>query len=489
MVVRHQDLLEVQMSNDQRPDRVSISFGPTKNSTSKSVAQKQKQLSTDTQEATTQNILNNPTFNFAGGSGTMVNGTVAGYNATAQTGTVVLDSNSTTVSFTNATGINLVANDYIAMLLDVAGSYVAIAVISRANRITPTTVPPVTLNTSYPIRTDNLTNPITAGYVGNQFVTYDVTGNFGLGTGLIVGPPSSGVSTANAFDSINGISYGLGSVGGPLNYLSLSGVLFTSSLGQSTLSYRNTYSGTTTQISTNNSQIVIDSSNGNLWINRQATSPYTFVIPNGTVTPVAGTTTSPGASRPIVSAGNGYVHSILGNNVYVKTSNAYDDWTTIWSSSSAPVAGVRASGPNGELYVAWESGGYIMINIYFNNIVTTYNTGLDGTLSSGYVGVHDMKVSSSNVLYMLICQRADILGTGTSSENGMAIYGCIVNTSDPLNPTFAPTVQVYTDSAMNRANPFYIFGNSLQTVGTNTLIWQHTNTTVSAESRIYALTI
>lgn len=130
-----------------------------------------------------------------------------------------------------------------------------------------------------------------------------------------------------------------------------------------------------------------------------------------------------------------------------------------------------------------------MLNCYTAGIVKTYNTGLDGTLSSGYVAVHDMTVSSTNVVYMLTLQRADILGTGTSSENGMAIYGCIITSGTPTNPSFAPTSMLYTNAAMNRANPFYIFGNSLQTVGANTLIWQHTNTTVSAESRIYALTI
>jgi hypothetical protein len=486
----------VQMAtNNNKPDRATIVFGPTKNNTTKSITQKQKQQLTDTQEATVQNIINNPTLNFGdGGGGVATQGTVTTFSQVTNTGTATLVTGPL-VTFINGTGVNLVAGDVVALLVDTAGTYVAIAIISRAGAISPIVIAGITIGAGYPKQTDAsvLTYPI-QGIVSNgidgidsvsQIFTIDTTGNFGNNTNAIYGyngefGSSGTTSTVNGINTVAGTNLSLGLVpnfnyASSLRYLFVnpSGIMFAWDRTNSThnMSYRNTSAGAFTSIMTTNYltsslSVAYDDSNGSFWFeNVNNTFNKWF---DGDSTSATVTLTGNTAVTRLV-AGNGYLFGIAGTTLYRKLSNNTTDWTSIYT-GVITFGQQYAAGPDGKLYILFESGtpNIVKIERYGPSGVELCNTGIDGSLGSGNVRGMGLAVSSSNVPYFTLVQRADLLSpAGTSSQYGIGLYAA--------NFTTNSTSFLYADSSMYQAvNVTFVEASSLQ-IKDNVAYWIHGN--------------
>lgn len=405
-----------------------------------------------------------------GVTSTTVQGTIVTYSITTNQGTANLVTGPT-ATFTNGTGVYLVANDVVLFSVDTAGTYIAVAIISRANKINTIAVPPVTLDVNYPITTSSLIDPIQVYQTAHQksLMAYDITGNHGLGTDLVIGPSSlSGTSVNNGLDTINGINYGFGNILMYDKYLRSDGYLIGSSAtnpANTTLYYKATYSDTVhTIVSASANYPTYDYTNGNL-IYYNNTIPYTRIIANGSVTPITAVTTA-FLGNGILCADHGYAYNYNAANIFRKTTSGTDDWVNICPVTTN-YSSFHAGGPNGELYKATTggTGPYIYIQKIFNNTTTSYNTGILATPTT----VYGLRVSSSNVVYMLLKTTADYFGLGTTSQYSIGVFGCVINTGTPTAPSIAPTTMVHTTGQVGLATLFY--AGSLQPVGSSSLFY------------------
>lgn len=485
-------------TNNNKPDRATIVFGPTKNNTTKSITQKQKQQATDTEEATVQNIINNPTLNFGGGGGVATQGTVTTFSQVTNTGTATLVTGPS-ITFINGTGINLVAGDIVALLVDTEGTYVAIAIISRAGAIAPIVIAGVTIGAGYPKQTDSsvLTYPMQGLYSEvNQNFTVDTTGNFGNNVNALYG--YGGVTaTVNGINTVAGTNLSLGSVANfgtssTLRYLFVnrSGIMFAWDKLNTThnMSYRNTSTGAFTSIITNYNPassltIAYDDSNGALWF--ENTNNVFNKWFDGDTT--SSTVTLTGAANIVrLVAGNGYLFGLTSNGtssvIYRKPSNNTADWTAIYT--GAITAGQHyAAGPDGRLYILFESGtpNTVKIERYDGSGIGLCVTGIDGSLGSGYVRGMGLAVSPSNVPYFTLVQRADLLSpAGTSSQFGVGLYAA--------NFTTNSSSFLYADSSMYQSvNVTFTYASALQ-IKDNVAYWIHGNqgTGLTTTYKIYS---
>jgi len=407
---------------------------------------------------------NDKGINITGSATNIIPVTVTSYAVATNTG-AGNDSTGTGVTFTNATGSYLTPGDVVAVAIQSTGN-IAVAIISRAGALTPGEVPPITLDTNFPLVTSTLTYPI-APYTNNTerpYLAYDSTGLFGLGTDVLIGISSAATST-QALNGVNTLSpavYSFGTIGESSTisyrlYLNYTGTLFylirTGSSGNDfKLYYKNTYSDTWHLVSnttTASNTLVYDYVTGSLWF--KSDTVLKKWLSGDTV---ESTVTTSKSDIVLIAAGNSYLIGTSGGKVWRKSSIDDSDWVEIYSGS---ITGLTyAVGPLGELYSILETSSTVRINRYYNGLLTQYNTGLDST---GALTPLDMEVGSNGIIYFLMLATADqivIAGApiGSASQWNIALCGASFNSS---------TSWLYADVNSNQStNIAYSFGNSLQ---------------------------
>jgi len=428
-----------------------------------------------------------------GGTGTIVNATIVSYSLTTNQGNATLLIGGTTVAYTNSTNVYLQPGDVVSLMPDSSGAYYAIGIVSRSGSITPSGIPPVTLNTSYPVQTDNsvLAYGIQGSYPeGNQNITVDPTGNFGYNTNALYGY-SSISATVNGLNMVSATNFSLGTVANFTTstsnrylFINPSGIMFLWDRVNTThnMSYRNKTGGAFTTIMTNynpasNMTIAYDDSNGALWY-ENVNNTFNKWFDGDSTSATVSLTGNTAVTRLV--AGNGYLFGIAGTTLYRKASNNTTDWTVHYT-GTLPTGLFYAAGADGKLYITYESGGTIRVDRVALNSIETFNTGIDGTLGSGYVRPMGLVVSSSNIAYFTCVQRGDILGGGTSSQWGIGLYATNFTTTSKLS---------YDTGMYQSVNVTFTYCSGLQLKGSN-LYWIHGNqgTGVTTTYKIYSYAI
>lgn len=429
-----------------------------------------------------------------GGTGSIVNATVVSYSLTTNQGNATLLIGGTSVAYTNSTNVYLQPGDVVSLMPDSSGAYFAIGVVSRSGSITPSGIPPVTLNTSYPVQTD--TSVLTYGIQGtyeekHQNFTVDTTGNFGYNTNALYGYSSNTSGTVNGLNMVSATNFSLGTIPNFSTtflrklFINPSGIMFAWDLrvaNTHNLYYRNKTGGAFTAIMTNYNPgsdvtVAFDDSNGAFWF--ENTNNVFNKWFDGDSTSATVTLTGNTAVTRLV-AGNGYLFGIAGTTVYRKASNDTANWTVHYT-GTLPTGLFYAAGADGKLYITYESGGTIRVDRVAYLSIETFNTGIDGTLGSGYVRPMGLVVSSSNVAYFTCVQRGDILGGGTSSQWGIGLYGTDFTTTSKLS---------YDTAMYNSVNVTHVYCSGLQIKGSN-IYWIHgqqgTGTTTTYKIYSYAI--
>lgn len=430
-----------------------------------------------------------------GGTGSIVNATVVSYSLTTNKGNATLLIGGTSVAYTNSTNVYLQPGDVVSLMPDSSGVYFAIGLVSRAGSITPTGIPPVTLNTSYPVQTDS--SVLTYGIQGqaslfefHQTFTVDPTGNFGYNTNALYGYPAA-LTSVSGLNMVSATNFSLGSVANftgstsnRLLFVNPSGIMFAWDRINTThnMSYRNKTGGSFTSIMTNYAPggvmtVAYDDSNGALWY-EYVNNTFNKWFDGDSTSSTVSLTGNTAVTRLV--AGNGYLFGLAGTTLYRKASNDTADWTVHFT-GTLPTGLFYAAGADGKLYITYESGGTIRVDRVAFNSIETFNTGIDGTLGSGYVRPMGLVVSSSNVAYFTCVQRGDILGGGSSSQWGIGLYATNFTTTSKL---------AYDTSMYQSVNVTFTYSNGLQLKGSN-LYWLHGNqgSGVTTTYKIYSYAI
>ena len=126
---------------------------------------------------------------------------VTAYNAYTNLGDGTLQIGGGAITYTNGTGVYLVAGDVVAVATDTSGNNVAVAIISRSGSSTAGSgVPIVYPSADFPINSNSLVFPIQYLYPsGGPSFASDMSGGLGLGADTIIGY-NGNVTSINAFN-------------------------------------------------------------------------------------------------------------------------------------------------------------------------------------------------------------------------------------------------------------------------------------------------
>lgn len=489
-------------------DQVEIKFGPTRYDSPKAVRRAIEEASTETEENTINNLINNPDISLGGGAAGVSGVIVDTYDPATGIGSGT-DADGVSYQYTNGTGVFLVPGDEIFIMSDAQGAWIAVGVTERTGQVIPIDQPIPTLSTGFPLLTGSQVFPIrpdnnvSSGNVSNS-VAYDLAGEFGLGADAIIGNnTSSSASSVNAFirGSATNVSLFI-----PKNltsakyYVQPGGRLITVNSLNSNLGYRSPGDTAWTSFATTSARWAIDYETGIIWGATLATLSPGGVLPRfHTYYRFAPTDAAPvnmgrlgtgdstvNSDEPYIAAGNGYLTTSVntfGGTVrrryYVKLTTDNSNFTDLgefalasWNPSLDQIHRLQVDSSGSTTYLALVSGTLRVRKVDQSLIITDNDTGIPITTSYGYNHKH----LSSGLIAIHCAVRQDYLGGVSTTQ-----FSPVLATYN-----YSSTAYQYYDLALfGSATTVARFGGIVETVA-GTIRFTVSDTTESA-SRVIEL--